>query len=653
MRASKIASLLDGFSAGYGLVGQVMKDRELRQVAEAAPEVNQGAQPEPDPKALQANRDLASTDYPEPQRTVDASGGVRAPSTYSLLGQTQDQPFTPEQTSKARQLAQAGVLDKFGDTEGAGRIRDRLQRADLTDLQMSGEKQRQGREATTFDWAKKDRDQQEAWTNERQRLMENSAFGQKQAAYSKAMDEYQSAKADYDKKVAAGDNTAVQPSMPAKPAVLPWEFLRDHAKLLANDLKYGKADTNALMQAQRMQDQMEQEGMNRGLRALQDGASIAQVVALFNKSGQMQIDPASVIDRGFVKRPDGMQTRQIEIKNPDGSTTPIDSMAGLQAFKEAGDFTHNFFQQRQLANSDKQVAIAGGHLALAAQHNKREQEAFDTAEPVRQAQADTASVQSELANLDENSPTYKQDVARLTGKLQALKTGSRGAYGNHDPAVINTARIALEAGSYPDMKTAIQGVIEKPDQQHQKLVEAAMKLNPDMDAAITAADKAMARMGWDRSGGRWSKSGSAGPQGGDAPSPKSIEMLRSNPQTAADFDARYGKGAAAAVLGGGATPSPAVPQVSGARALAQGGIASVAPAAAPAAVAAPTQVTNPLEAKLAQESSEMNRGTRTQFSPEVQSYMQQKRAARDAEEAAARDQLRAQALQRTRSQLGR
>lgn len=514
MARSKIASLLDGFSAGYGLVGQVMKDRELRQVAEAAPEVNQGALPEPDPKALQANRDLASGPpgsdaYPEPQRTVDASGGVRAPSTYSLLGQTQEQPFTPEQASKARQLAQAGVLDKFGDIEGAGRIRDRLQRADLTDLQMTGEKARQGREATQFDWAQKDRAKQEEWSAERKRLQQDGLIGQKQAAYEKAMNNYQTAKTDYDKKVADGDSAAVQPVMPSKPVILPWEFLVDHAKLLANDYAHEKASTKDLFEFQRMQDQMEQEGMTRGLRALQDGASVAQVVALFNKSGQMQIDPASVVDRGFVKRPDGMKTRQIEIKNPDGSTTPIDSMAGLQAFKEAGDFTHNFFQLRQLANSDKQVAIAGGHLALAAQHSKREQEAFDTAEPERQAKANIALLKTRISELKEDSPTYKQDLALLSGKLQAEMTGTRGIGANVDTAHQKDARALVALGNYPDEGKALDAVMNKPDQLHKELIANAMKLNPDLDAAITAADNGMVRMGWQRDGTSWFRVGKA------------------------------------------------------------------------------------------------------------------------------------------------
>lgn len=517
-RVSRIASLLDGFSAGYGLVGQVMKDRELRQLAEETPTLNLGAQPEPTAEALQANRDLASGPpgsdaYPEPQRTVDASGGVRAPSTYSLLGQTQDKPFTPEQISKARQLAQAGVLDKHGDLEGAGRIRDRLQRADLTDLQMTGEKQRQGREATTFDWAKTDRAQQESWTNERQRLMSESSFGQKHTAYTKAMDDYQKASAEYQSKVAAGDNSAVQPTPPAAPSFSPGEALRDHAKLLANDLKYGKADTNSLMQFQQMQQKIMDEGYIRSLRMGQSGAPLTAVVEAFNKNGQQQIDPASIIDDKTVKRAGGVSTRLITFKRPDGTTQTIDTLAELDSLKEAGDTFTRAYQQHTMDNQDKQVGIAGAQLGLAQQEGARRAEEFKTAEPVRKAQADIATVQTQMGALDENSPTYKADLARLTGQLQAMKTGSRGGAATHDPAVINTARIGVEAGTYPDMNTAIQAVIEKPDQQHQKLIEAAMRLNPDMDTAITAADKAMGRLGWERKGKRWSRSGDGGTPG--------------------------------------------------------------------------------------------------------------------------------------------
>ena len=39
-RASRIASLIDGFNSGYSTVGRVLKDRDLRDVADAKPELH-------------------------------------------------------------------------------------------------------------------------------------------------------------------------------------------------------------------------------------------------------------------------------------------------------------------------------------------------------------------------------------------------------------------------------------------------------------------------------------------------------------------------------------------------------------------------------------------------------------------------------------
>lgn len=47
----------------------------------------------------------------------------------------------------------------------------------------------------------------------------------------------------------------------------------------------------------------------------------------------------------------------------------------------------------------------------------------------------------------------------------------------------------------------------------------------------------------------------AAPTGGSTPPPEAVQFLRQNPSAAADFDAKYGPGAAARVMQGGASPT--------------------------------------------------------------------------------------------------
>lgn len=85
--------------------------------------------------------------------------------------------------------------------------------------------------------------------------------------------------------------------------------------------------------------------------------------------------------------------------------------------------------------------------------------------------------------------------------------------------------------------------------------------------------------------------------------------------------------------------------------------APATPAAAPRMAAAATApaAADPMAQRMAQESSELNQGKRTDFSPEVKQYIQQKqqaeRAAAEAASAQAKDQERLRAIARSKEQL--
>lgn len=103
-----VASLLDGFSATYDTVGRVMRDRDIQEIARSKIGEQVGPAPAPDESMVY---DLET---------------AQGPKKYTFLGKTYDQAPDEAQQARARQLAMAGVYDKWGDPERAMRLRDNV-----------------------------------------------------------------------------------------------------------------------------------------------------------------------------------------------------------------------------------------------------------------------------------------------------------------------------------------------------------------------------------------------------------------------------------------------------------------------------------------------------------------------------------------------
>ena len=543
-----MSTLIDGFMSGWNAGGKLMAGFENRKIANAKPEVTPGEFPEQSPEQTQqlvADQMANDSGGAEAVRIARASAGPRTAAQYAMLGTKQDTPFTPEQESRARQMAMAGVLEKHGDIEGGSRLRDRVQQADTNAFNMGEAKKRSGREEQLFDWQKGDRDRleqerrtEDAYKSERQSLFNSGTYGQKNASFVKSWQQFEQDKAAYDKKLEAGDTMAVAPVAPQRPTVTVGESLLDHATMLGHDVRYGKADSAALVKFAEMSKQVNDEGYLKSLRLAQSGAPLTQVVAQFNANGSIKIDPASIVSDKQVTREGGVKSRLITFKDQSGQTQTIDTYAEMNSLGKAGELfdqavkVHTMANQdRQSANAEKQTNISGGHLGIARANR-------DDGAPEREAKNAESRLRIKLAETEDPA-----EQAKLEGKIAALRSGSRGGAANVDPASVKEARALVASGAAPDMATALEAVVGKADKIHQRYIESEMKRGMPIERAVATADKAMTASGYTKHAGRWVKSGAN-------PTEAAIAFLRKNPDQASAFDSKFGPGAARRVLFG-------------------------------------------------------------------------------------------------------
>lgn len=519
-RRSAVASLIDGFTTGYDLTGRIMKDNELRKIAEAKPEETMGTLNEGTPEAVQQQLDSGAG--MGEARTLASVG--RAPSSYAMLGETQATPFTTEQATRAKQLAQATTLEKYGDLEGAGRVRAQVRQGEMDAKQGA-------RDDLRFGWEKADRAQKEVaqareteYQTGRQTTFNSTNFGQKNAAYATQMGDYSKAQEKYQAAVEAGDTKAVAPVRPARPSMTVGESLLDHATMLAHDLQYGKADTASLVKVAEMQKQLGDEGYVQSLRLSQSGAPLTQVVAQFNAGGKVQIDPAAIVGDKMVDRGNGVKSRILTFKNPDGSLQTIDTLAELDSLDKADKIFTRAFQNNAEGRADKHMKLAERADGRAGAAAGRAATEFAAGAPERQLKGVLASMQLGLAGTDD--PVQQ---GKIKEKIDLITGSAKGAKGE-DPATVKLARALMEAGAVPDMKTGLSEAMGKkgkpPNELFQDFLAAGAK---NMDAPEAAAEKAtkfMEAAGYIKKHGRWvnpeDSGGSAAAQSGAPPTDKRV-----------------------------------------------------------------------------------------------------------------------------------
>lgn len=461
-RRARGFDLLAGFEQGMSLAGSVMKTNE--------------------DKALKD--ELAQVAMQTPDGGVDDGG-------------------------QARTMAQAGILERFGRLDDAARLRTQAQQSQLATLQIADTKARGQRAATEFTWQTedrarmaKDRATEDEYKAGRKAVFETTSFAQKEGSFAKQMADYQKAKSDYDSAVERGDTTATPPQEPIRPQTTIGETLRDHATILAHDIKYGKASNEDVLKYQQLRKNVEDEGYTRVLKMAQAGAPLTAVVSEFNKGGKQQIDPNMIATDKTVTRENGVKSRIITFKDP--SIPPIDTYADLSAVGQGDKLFDEALKLRSAANQDAQVAISRGHLGVAQADAGRRAAEFKAGAPVREAQGAEAALRVQLAKTDD-----PKEQAKLTEKIQALRSGARGGGGgaNADPAMVKNATAMVASGMAPDMATALELLVAKPDQMHKSFIESNLKNMDKPEDAVKKADQVMKSMGYQRNGSRWSKAG--------------------------------------------------------------------------------------------------------------------------------------------------
>lgn len=479
------ADLLAGFNAAYDTTGNVMRDYEIAKIAKTGVKELPG-------KPVAANADI--------QAEIDADPNVAAAVApkprFEFLGKEYDARPDEAAVDAGRQLAMAGVYEKYGDVAAGMGMRRAVRRDALEEQALKVSNERLNWEREDRKRRVKEQEREDAYVAGRQAAFNGSIFGQRNAAYAQAMDKYQRDQAAYDAAVEAGNPPPVAPVKPAPPQTSWGEALLDHATLLAHDIKHGKAGTQDMLKFAELQKTLQDEGYSKALTMAQSGAPLTQVVAAFNGVGQERIDPASIISDKMVDRGAGVKSRVVTYRGPDGATRTIDTLAELDAIGKAD----KVFARAYAANADARGAAAAGRAAAE----------FAAGAPQRQLGQRMA--QLGLAATDPNATPEQREAAR------ALLAEGKGA-DKDAPAQVKLAEAIVRSGLRPDMKSALEFAMtakdKSPEALKADLYKAALTANfGDAKRARETTEEAMRYLSADAAS-------SAG--GGGMPEPKTPE----------------------------------------------------------------------------------------------------------------------------------
>lgn len=476
-----VASLINGFNSGYEITGKVMRDADIAKITAAKPVTTETLQ------------------------DTGAGDMVPTPKTEFLGKEYATAPDEAGMT-KARQLAMAGVLEKHGDVMGGQALRERIMNTDLA-------QERAARDRELFPLQKRGAELGVS-TGER-----NDRMGARSERMASETDSLNAEVGDWMKsRLANPDGTIRPPTIDDHMAASQFRI----GKLVAA----GKPDEAgaALKEYQAAalgKINLETAQRDQALATTISAASSGDLGAVQDFYNKFVPDGAKVT--GVTRGKDG--SISVQRVGEDGATLPptvlknTDQLvATLATFKDPMAlyrWSQGEFQNRLALNQDRR---SEAQLGLSQAASGRAQAEFDAGAPEREARQEAAKLRVELAKIDETTPEGRKRADQIEAKLQALATGQKGSRaGAADPAAVATARTLVAAGAYPDLATALEGVVNKPDQTHKAFVEKGMANMMKPADAVKAADEAMSAMGWQRNGSRWTK---AGGQAAPAGAPK-------------------------------------------------------------------------------------------------------------------------------------
>ena len=443
-RGSGIAEFFDGFNQGYTTVGRVLQDRELRRIATEAPIESQGyTEDQGNQLRAAADRgdkiDIRYKDDGQGNQVFDryvvmpggaeGQAGTSGPLEVAMqkvtdfMGERRAGRMTEAQLDRARTMAQAGVLSRFGNPLEAQRLRQQVGQSEqlerqgvLTDLQIG----RAQREEETQAKLGEVNDAVAAYMRNRIRLGEDG----------------QPMPLTDDDFVMAGKQRVFE---------------------LANRGLFDQALAAARESMEHATRKIQAETAERQVAVRDAVARIAQgdfaaAMAAFNR-----FVPDGNIIQNVTQNRDGSFTLE-RISGVDGAKLPpgkVESLDRLVAAVQSIADPNALVQQveRTFRND-----VETRRLRLSENADRRADAQF------AQGQADRKQAQADASARSEAAVAYAEERARAQGRTlsdaerNAIRTGVIDAVPRADgnaPAQVQLARAMVESGLAPDMKTAL------------------------------------------------------------------------------------------------------------------------------------------------------------------------------------------------------
>jgi hypothetical protein len=332
-------SFSGGFATGYQAGEALRRRKEEERIKEEMAAIG-SAVPEEVTTPTMAPVDPSGAD---PGATSGETKATR------FLGKTYDKPMTDGDVMNARTMAMSGVLMKNGNPEGGLRLQQQA-------MQGQRDAYRFGREQKNDVEADAEKEKSRAYDDEVKNAYRQTKFAQIETEHSKAVEKYQRDLAEYQKRVSAdgaGPKAGLPPQEPVKPSYTMADAIGDTGKLVATQARHGKVNPAELMRFGEMLKNVEQEGIIQATQLAQSGAPLAEVIKSFNAQGKEKIDPAAIVSDTFINNSDGVKTRVVQIRNPDGSIRTLDTLATLKAFGKGKEEYEYALKKADDARADK------------------------------------------------------------------------------------------------------------------------------------------------------------------------------------------------------------------------------------------------------------------------------------------------------------